>query len=64
MVCFSKDLALCFMYSDQNVKYQLSHGFPLINRLLLDYHIKTINTTVLCLACPVIELKLATNRYT
>ena len=37
-------LSLRFMYSDQHVKYRMLRGFPLTSSLLLDYHVKTIDT--------------------
>ena len=40
IVSLSKDLSLCFMCSDQHVKYGMPYGFPLTSSLLLDYHIK------------------------
>ena len=39
-VSLSKSLSLCFMCSDQHVKYQKPRGFPLTSSLLLDYHVK------------------------
>ena len=40
IVSLSKSLSLCFMCSDQHVKYWMPRGFPLTNSLLLDYHVK------------------------
>ena len=40
IVSLSKGLSLCFMCSDQHVKYWMPCGFPLTSSLLLDYHIK------------------------
>ena len=39
-VSLSEGLSLCFMCSDQHLKYRMSLGFPLTDRLLLDYHSK------------------------
>ena len=36
----SEGLSLCFLCSDQLVKYPMPCGFPLSSSLLLDYHIK------------------------
>ena len=36
----SKGLSLCFMCSDQHVKYRMPHGFPLTASLLLNYHVE------------------------
>ena len=33
-------LSLCFMCSDQHVKYRMPRGFPVTSSLLLDYHFK------------------------
>ena len=33
-------ISLCFMCSDQHVKYRMPRGFPLTSSLLLDYHVK------------------------
>ena len=40
IVSLSKNLSLCFMCSDQHVKYWMPGGFPLTSSLLMDYHIK------------------------
>ena len=40
IVSLSKSLSLCFMCSDQHVKYRMSRGFPLTSSLLLDYCVK------------------------
>ena len=40
IVSLSKSLSLCFMCSDQHVKYQMPRGFSLTSSLLLDYHVK------------------------
>ena len=40
IVSFSKGLSLCFMCSDQHVKYRMPRGFPSTNSLLLNYHVK------------------------
>ena len=40
IVSFSEDLSLCFMGSDQHVKYRMPCGFPSTSSLLLDYHVK------------------------
>ena len=40
IVTLSKGLSLCFMCSDQHVKYRMPRGFPLTSSLLLDYHVK------------------------
>ena len=40
IVSLSKGLSLCFMCSDQLVKYLMPCGFSLISSLLLDYHVK------------------------
>ena len=45
IVSLSKGLSLCFMCSDQQVKYQMPCGFPLTNSLLLDYHVKQYKHT-------------------
>ena len=45
MVSLSKSLSLCFMCSDQHVKYWMPCGFLLTSSLLLDYHIKQYITT-------------------
>ena len=44
IVSLSKGLSLCFMCSDQHVKYRMRRGFLLASRLLLHYHVKIINT--------------------
>ena len=46
IVSLSKSLALCFMCSDQNVKYWIPRGFPTTSSLLLDYHVKQYTHTV------------------
>ena len=38
IVSLSKSLSLCFMCSDQHVKYRMPRGFPSTSSLLLDYH--------------------------
>ena len=40
IVSLHKGLSLCFMYSDQHVKYWMPCGFPLTSCLLLDYHVE------------------------
>ena len=40
IVYLSKGLLLCFMCSDQHVKYWMPDGFPLTSSLLLDYLVK------------------------
>ena len=40
IVSLSKGLSLCFMFSDQRVKYWMPREFILTNSLLLDYHVK------------------------
>ena len=40
IVSLSKSLSLCFMCSDQHVKYWMPLWFPLTSSLLLDYHVK------------------------
>ena len=40
IVSLSKGLSLCFMCSDQHVKYWMPRRFPLTTSLLLDYHAK------------------------
>ena len=40
IVPLSKGLSLCFMCSDQHVKYQMPHWFPLPSSLLLEYYVK------------------------
>ena len=40
IVSLSKSLSLCFMCSDQHVKYRMPRGSPLTSSLLLDYHVK------------------------
>ena len=42
IVSLSKGLSLCFMSSDQHVKYWMPRGIPLTSsfELLLDYHVK------------------------
>ena len=46
IVFLSKGLSLCFMCSDQHVKYRMPCGFPSTSSLLLDYHVKQyIHTT-------------------
>ena len=40
IVSSSKGLSLCFMCSDQHVKYRMPRGFLLSSSLLLDYHVK------------------------
>ena len=40
IVSLSKSLSLCFMCSDQHVKYRMPHEFPSTSSLLLDYHVK------------------------
>ena len=40
IVSSSKGLSLCFICSDQHVKYRMPCGFLLTTSLLLDYHIK------------------------
>ena len=44
IVFLSKGLSLCFMCSDQHVKYRMPHEFALTSSLLLNYHVKTIHT--------------------
>ena len=39
IVSLSKDLSLCFMCSDQYVKYRMHCGSPLTSSLILDYHV-------------------------
>ena len=36
---FSHSLSLCFMCSDQHVKYRMSRRFSLTSSLLLNYHV-------------------------
>ena len=45
IVSLSKDLSLCFMCSDQHVKYRMPREFPLTNSLLLDYHVEQYTHT-------------------
>ena len=45
IVSLSKSLSLCFMCSDQHVKYRMPRGFPLTSSLLLDYHFKQYTHT-------------------
>ena len=33
-------ISLCFLCSEQHVKYRMPRGFPLTSSLLLDYHFK------------------------
>ena len=40
IVSLSKCLSLCFLCSEQHVKYRMPRGFPLTSSLLLDYHFK------------------------
>ena len=40
IVSLSKGLSLCFMCSDQHVKYWMPRGLSLTSSLLLDYHVK------------------------
>ena len=40
----STKLITVLMCSDQHVKYRMLRGFPLTSSLLLDYHVKTIDT--------------------
>ena len=40
IVSLRKVLSLCFMCSDQHVKYWMPREFPLTGSLLLDYHVK------------------------
>ena len=40
IVSLSKSLSLCFICSDQHVKYRMPRGFLLNSSLLLDYHVK------------------------
>ena len=39
IVSLSKGLSLCFLRSDQQVKYWILGRFPLTSSLLLDYHV-------------------------
>ena len=45
IVSLSKSLSLCFMCSDQHVKYWMPRGFPSTSSLLLDYHVKQYTHT-------------------
>ena len=45
IVSLSKGLSLCFMCSDQRVKYRMPREFPLTSSLLLDYHVKQYTHT-------------------
>ena len=40
IVSLSKTLPLCFMCSDQHVKYRMPSGFSVTSSLLLDCHVK------------------------
>ena len=40
IVSLSRGLSLCFMCSDQHVKYRMLRGFLSTRSLLLDYHVK------------------------
>ena len=40
IVSLNKGLSLCFMCSDQHVKYGMPFGCPLTSCLILDYHVK------------------------
>ena len=40
IVSLSKSLSLCFMCSDQHVKYRMPRGLPSTSSLLLDYQVK------------------------
>ena len=44
IVSLSKSLSLCFVCSDQLVKYRMPQGFPLASSLLLDHHVKNTPT--------------------
>ena len=43
-----KGLSLCFMCSDQHVKYRIPHEFPSTSSLLLNYHVKQYTRTRTC----------------
>ena len=45
IVSLSKSLSLCFMCSDQHVKYWMPCGFPSTSSLLLNYHVKQYTHT-------------------
>ena len=56
IVSLSKGLSLCFMCSDQHVKYRMPRGFPSTSSLLLDYHVKQYtHTSTVCKAAVTIN---------
>ena len=56
IVSLSKSLSLCFMCSDQHVKYRMPRGFPLTSSLLLDYHVKQYTHAYLFALCYCLNL--------